>query len=308
MDLVSVIVPVYNVEKYLNRCVDSILEQTYENLEIILVDDGSTDNSGKICDYYRKKDTRVVVIHKTNGGLSDARNSGIDIAKGDYLCFVDSDDYVDKIFIQTLYCNLHQYETSISAVNLSYFDDNNSYRNLNNVNGEPEILSESDSIRVLFTNDKYCNYAWNKLYKSELFEGIRYPVGKKMEDLGTTYLLIEKARKIVYNPKPLYYYYQRSDSILHKPDSFFFKDKYDLTYQRYLNIKKIYPMLRENYDFYVNSVFECYRYLDDQIQYEARNEMKKIWKKVKKEYKVKKRIKYLIFRLNDDLFIKVFGK
>lgn len=308
MDLVSVIVPVYNVEKYLNRCVDSVVEQSYENLEIILVDDGSTDGSGIICDYYNKKDARVVVIHKANGGLSDARNVGIDIAKGEYLCFVDSDDYIDKRFVQTLYDNLKQYGTSVSAVNLACFDENNRYRNVSDTQGEPEILSELDSIRFLFTNQKYCNYAWNKMYKTELFKGVRYPFGKKMEDLGTTYLLIEKAGKVVYNPKALYYYYQRSDSILHSPDSNFWKDKYDLTYKRYLEIKKTYPMLKENYDFFVNTVFECYQYLNKQLRNNAKKEMKALWNKVKTEYKLKKRIKYFVFQLNDELFIKVFAK
>lgn len=308
MNLVSVIVPVYNVEKYIKRCICSIINQSYKNLEIILVDDGSKDNSGSICDDYAKQDNRVKVIHKDNGGLSDARNAGIEIAKGKYLCFVDSDDYIDKEFVQTLYDDMAHFGTNISAVNLAYFDDNNKYENASNVDGNQEILNSTDAIRYLFTNDKYCNYAWNKMYKAELFQGVRYPFGKKMEDLGTTYRLFNKAGAVVYNPKPLYYYYQRSDSILHSPNPNFWNDKYDLTYQRFLDVKNIYPELMENYHFYVNTVFECYQYLNKSARSNAKREMKVLWPKVKNEYKLKRRIKYCIFQLNDYMFVRMFRK
>lgn len=166
-ELVSVIVPVYKVEPYLDRCVASILAQTYPNLEVILVDDGSPDNCPALCDAWAQRDARIRVIHKKNGGLSDARNVGLDAASGAYISFVDSDDYIAENFIETLYDLLHEYHTDISAVHwkLVYADAPEVPAPLSSRN--VTLFQGADAIRELFTEDTYACYAWNKLCKRD---------------------------------------------------------------------------------------------------------------------------------------------
>ena len=214
-ELVSVIVPVYKVEPYLDRCVASILAQTYPNLEVILVDDGSPDNCPALCDAWAQRDARIRVIHKKNGGQSDARNVGLDAASGAYISFVDSDDYIAENFIETLYDLLHEYHTDISAVHwkLVYADAPEVPAPLSSRN--VTLFQGADAIRELFTEDTYACYAWNKLCKRELFDTIRFPVGRVMEDLGIAHKILFDAGQIVYSDEPLYYYYQRDSSILH---------------------------------------------------------------------------------------------
>lgn len=164
-ELVSVIVPVYKVEPYLDRCVASILAQTYPNLEVILVDDGSPDNCPALCDAWAQRDARIRVIHKKNGGQSDARNVGLDAASGAYISFVDSDDYIAENFIETLYDLLHEYHTDISAVHWKLV-----YADAPEVPAPPSsrnvtLFQGADAIRELFTEDTYACYAWNKLCK-----------------------------------------------------------------------------------------------------------------------------------------------
>lgn len=210
-ELISVVVPIYNVENYLSNCIDSILSQTYKNLEIILVDDGSPDNCGKIIDGYAAKDSRIVVIHKQNGGLSDARNAGIDIAKGKYITFVDSDDYISADALQYLYSLIKDNNAQISIGKLrktSILDD--SYTDIHN---ETFIMNNYDSIREMLYAKYFSTAAPAKLYETDLFEGIRYPYKKFSEDLFTTYLLLEKASLIAYGSKTIYYYYSRPGSI-----------------------------------------------------------------------------------------------
>lgn len=209
---VTVVVPVYNVSNYLGKCIDSIINQTYKKLEIILVDDGSTDNSGAICDDFASKDKRIKVIHKENGGLSDARNFGIDIATGEYIVFVDSDDYIALDMIEFLYNSLESNEADISTCLYQNFydgedvlesDDNISY-----------VCSNTEALEKMLYQQDCTTSAWGKLYKTSLFDGIRYPKGKICEDLDTTYLLFSKANKIVINTAKKYFYLQRETSII----------------------------------------------------------------------------------------------
>lgn len=216
-ELISVIVPIYNVEKYLKRCIDSIIEQTYTNLEIILVDDESPDNCGKICDEYAKKDKRIIVIHKKNGGLSDARNRGLQEAKGKYVGFVDSDDYISKNMYKVLYTNMKENNADISICNFSLVDDNGiEYKNKKQINNEIKLYGKMEAMENLLIEKDYTNHAWNKLYNKKLFEDgkIQYPKGKIWEDIATTYLLFENANKVVYQNISLYYYVQRDNSIM----------------------------------------------------------------------------------------------
>lgn len=212
---ISVIVPIYKVENYLDRCVQSILNQTYQNLEIILVDDGSPDRCPAMCDAYAQKDSRVKVIHKQNGGLSDARNAGIDIADGDYLGFVDSDDYIHKDMYAQLMKSCMEYDCDIAVCAIEKF----SGRALGKLQDRTEAeLYEKDEIfnALLKVHDVEMIVAWNKLYKKDTFAGVRYPVGKIHEDEFTTYKALGKCRKVVYINQPLYFYLQREDSIMGK--------------------------------------------------------------------------------------------
>ena len=207
--LISVIVPVYRVEEYMERCVKSILSQTYKNLEVILVDDGSPDQCPAICDACAEKDARVKVIHQENKGLSGARNAGIDAASGEYLAFVDSDDYVSPHFIEELYQLLQDTGCAIGQCRFSY------------VKGDG-LVEEGDSAFCIYRGESLMEQlygpeekatcfvvAWNKLYRAELFKetGIRYPEGRIHEDEATTYRLFHEAKKLVFLDRALYGYY-----------------------------------------------------------------------------------------------------
>lgn len=213
MDVISVIVPIYNVEKYLVRCLQSIIKQTYQNLEIILVDDGSTDTSGKLCDKFAEKDSRIIVIHKKNGGLSDARNVGIDKSSGSYLVFVDSDDWIDPDMISILY-NVAQKNNS-DIIECSY---RNIYKDhiLEETNCNAEIIN-GDYVTALegMLDWRYFKpVAWNKLYKRNVIKDIRYPVGRLHEDEFTTYKYFYNAKKVSYIDVSKYNYDRtREDSI-----------------------------------------------------------------------------------------------
>lgn len=199
-DLISIIIPIFNVEKYLQRCLDSVIGQTYERLEIILINDGSTDNCEKIMKDYAKNDLRIKCIMKSNGGLSSARNMGIDHARGQYLCFIDSDDYVSPDFVETLYKNIKQNDADICWCD-AYFKFN-----------EREELLKFDKKSVwLFQNSA----VWNKMYKRDLFleNNIHFFEGIWYEDLEITPRLMTKSRKSVYVEKALYYYVQNEKSI-----------------------------------------------------------------------------------------------
>lgn len=307
-DLISIIVPIYNVEKYLNRCVESLVNQTYTNIEILLIDDGSTDNSGKLAEEWGKKYTKIKVYHKKNGGLSDARNYGIEYAKGKYLSFVDSDDYVDERFIETLYKTCIKTKTKISAIGKQLFSDDIPVKGDRSEEEKIEIYEKKEAIRYLYTEDKYANYAWNKLYLKELFDGVKYPYGKKMEDLGTTYLLFDKCDYVSYNASKLYFYFQRDDSILHSQDAKFWIDKFSLVAERYSYIKSKYPDVEENYIDYMNGVLDAYPYISAYDRKISRNEAMKIWKKVRNKYGMKTKIKYYLLKLFPSLYVKVVKK
>ena len=213
--LVSIIVPVYKVEPYLRRCLDSIINQTYTNLEIILVDDGSPDNCPQICDEYAAKDNRIVVIHKENGGLSDARNAGLDICKGDYVSFVDSDDWIAFSFAESLLQVIDQYKADIGIA--SFIRTSNPFTA--NIKTETNLnIEELDSLQSVkkLWSDEYVTFvtSWGKLYRTSLFSSTRFPKGKIHEDEYTTYKLLYRASKTVFLNNPLYFYFQRNDSIM----------------------------------------------------------------------------------------------
>lgn len=210
--LISVIVPIYKVEPYLKKCVDSILTQTYKNLEIILVDDGSPDNCGAICDEYAAKDSRIRVIHKPNGGLSDARNAGMKIMTGQYVAFVDSDDWIEPNMYSSLLGLITRFEADMAFGGVA--DDLET-------DGNVTTVRTSDYSATLFAEDKISAMrryfhgswaAWDKLYKAELFEGIVYPVGEINEDEAIVLHLLNRCERVCYTNEIFYHYMRRIGS------------------------------------------------------------------------------------------------
>ena len=211
--LISVIVPCYKVEKYLSKCVDSILKQTYKNLEIWLVDDGSPDRCGQICDDFSKKDYRIKVIHKENGGLSDARNTAVEVANGEWISFIDSDDYVAENYFEQLYFLAKEYNCQCSVVQALPFEDGTS-PSVPIEKKRIDVLSAQEAIAHMFYQTLLDTSAWNKLYHRSLFKtGIRYPKGFLFEDNPTTYRLLSLCKHIAVCQQKLYYYRIRYDSI-----------------------------------------------------------------------------------------------
>ena len=212
--LISVIVPIYNVENYLVRCIDSIINQTYSNLEIILVDDGSPDNCHIICDEYAKKDSRIKVIHKKNGGLSDARNAGLEIATGKYISFIDSDDYIYKDMYTDLIGLIKAHDADISNCSVYKFYENDKFNLDYDKEFNIKIYSNEDALRSLIMEEEIKQTVWNKIYKRKIIDDIKFEVGKIQEDEYWTYKVIGNAKKVVHIDKPMYYYLQRENSIM----------------------------------------------------------------------------------------------
>lgn len=239
--LVTVIVPVYKVEPYLRRCLDSIVNQTYKNLEIILIDDGSPDNCGVICDEYAENDKRIKVIHKENGGLSSARNVGLDVFKGEYVSFIDSDDVVSLDMIEYLYDLLSDNNAEISVCLHEIVRDNHRWISFKNVNNQ--TVTPKECIKKLLYNDGVDTSAWAKLYKASLFNNVRYPQGKLFEDIATTYKLFFNANRIALGNEAKYSYILRNSSIV---GSSFNEKKLDLlemTDEMGRNVLNVYPDL-----------------------------------------------------------------
>ncbi len=211
--LISVIVPVYNVEEYLSRCVDSILAQTYRNLEVILVDDGTKDASDKICDDYAAKDPRVRVIHKQNGGLSSARNAGIDIARGEYLGFVDSDDWIEPGMYEHMLALAKKYDARLVCAGRYDISSRTGEKKVGLCPQKEEVISGMELLGRTFTWDGCDSAAWDKLYHRSLFETIRYPLGQYSEDVAMFYKLAEMVERAAMCNRPFYNYFHRPGSI-----------------------------------------------------------------------------------------------
>lgn len=212
---ISIIVPVYNVEEYLQRCVESILAQTFDDFEIILVDDGSTDSSSELCDAFKEKDSRIRVLHKRNGGLSDARNKGIEISYGKYITFVDSDDWVAEDFLEVLYGLIKDYSADLSMcgheVKKTFDYSRKKSRNIIE-------YSQSEFLKILFrVHSNRCeHYAWGKLYKREILDmKEQFPYKMYNEDVESTFKSVLKCKKIVETKYPCYFYYYNEKGISH---------------------------------------------------------------------------------------------
>lgn len=237
--LVSVIVPVYNVEEYLGRCVDSILAQTYTNLEVILVDDGAKDSSGSICDAYAGKDSRVKVIHKENGGLSSARNAGIDVARGAYLEFVDSDDWLEPDAVESLLSAALRYDTELVIGGRWDVSAKTGEKKKGLCPSREEVISGPDMVSRIFRWDNCDSSACDKFYARRLFRQIRFPYGMVCEDVPIMYKIVLDAGRVALLDKPVYNYFHRSGSITYTGIS-------DRNFHFARHTEVILPWIREN--------------------------------------------------------------
>lgn len=267
--MISVIVPIYNVAEYLPACIESILSQTYKNLEIILVDDGSSDKSGEICDYYAKRDTRCIVIHQSNKGVAEARNIGLECAKGKYISFIDGDDYIHPKMLATLYEALQQEDYDFSMI--AYKKTQKYY-----IEKEPKvtgstILSTSDLMKGLYNvfsqkislPDTYFQLVWNKLYKRSLINSLKF-ISTGSEDAEFNNKIYLKTRKAIFVNQQLYYWVQRASSITHQPVN---KNFIDRAYSYLLCLNQI-PKNHKEYRAYC--LEKLYRTTIN-IQYRAKN-------------------------------------
>lgn len=251
-ELISVVVPIYNTEKYLRECLDSIVNQTYKNLEILLINDGSTDSSLDICKEYEEKDNRIKIISQENQGLSGARNTGIDNSSADLLMFIDSDDVMLDTMIEELYNNLIEYDADISYCDFFYYymDKENDFTQEENTT--ITTYSDQDKINLLF-HDGYIPVQWNKLFKREIFDDIRYPLGKIHEDEYVIHRQFYNAKKLVKTNRKLYKYRKHKDSIMSSDNP---KKKYDA----YLGFIDRFYFFHQKHQFY-NALNVIYRIL-----------------------------------------------
>lgn len=284
-DMISIIVPIYNVEKYLDRCIKSILNQTYKNLQIILVDDGSPDNCGKICDEYALKDKRIEVIHKENGGVSSARNIGLEKVKGKYIGFVDADDYISEDMYESMLNLIKNNDADTCICNL-YIEENNSL-SIKNKNIGNKIYNRMEILKEVILDKNIQSYPCNKLFKKELLKKIKFPEGKKYEDIGTTFYILENANKIIVTDKPYYYYYQRQDSTVNNVKEETIIDYIDIIDSRYDYISKKYDELKPYNIYYLTkTLITAYTdmYKLKHAKEETYSRILRLKEKVKKKY------------------------
>ena len=278
-ELISVIVPIYNVEKYLSECIESILNQTYRHLEVILIDDGSTDQSGKICDIYAERDSRVKVIHQKNGGAANAKNAGLKTATGKYLVFVDGDDYLelDALFYMVDLLQKRNADVVQACFRKIYRD-----RQSNVCGASDQILEFSaENYIKRYTTDWTCGLLWDKLYKRKLYDNIFFEEGHKIDDEFFTYQGIMRAQKVVHCPKIIYNYRQRKSSVMYAESSQqrILLDKLDYLNKRRKKIISVFPELDQTFnEHYLNMLLSL-----SKAPYSTRQSIKEI-KELLKEY------------------------
>ena len=306
---VSLIVPVYNVEKYLERCVESILVQSYKNLEIVLVDDGSTDNSGQICDKYKLKDERIAVIHKENGGLSSARNAGIENSHGEYLGFVDSDDLIEPLMIEKMIKKMQNDGSQICCCGRFDIYGEKKVAGLCPLQTET-VKAENALIKLLC--EKECDVSCcDKIFCKTLFDGIGFPIGEINEDAGVIHLLFSKAEKISFVAERFYNYVHHKNSIT----STSFNEGKLVVVKHAKAIKEFvlekYPSLKDNAEsFYVRKLMDvCI--LINLANRKTRKRYKKLYAKIIKEIKPLKqflgraeKLKYIFLRIKVYFLVK----
>lgn len=258
-ELISVIVPVYNVQNYLKKCIQSIINQTYKNIEIILVNDGSTDDSGLICEKFSDVDSRISVVHKTNGGLSDARNVGIKMAHGKYIGFVDGDDYIDKLMYEKLINKMERSNADIAICGRCRIKEKAKRGKNVFKNKKTYVLDKETAFKKFLTRKYFDSSACDKLFKRALFKDIKFPLGCTQEDILTFYKLLEKSKKVILLKEVLYFYVIRKGSITCTNGNFS-KNKLSI-YSKYMKVslfvKERYPSIIKE-----RECFECYALLE----------------------------------------------
>ena len=319
MPKISIIVPIYKVEKYIDRCIKSILNQTFNDFELILVDDGSPDNCSVICDKYEKIDKRIKVIHKKNEGLSAARNSGIEIAQGEYIAFIDSDDFINKNMFKILYENIKKYDADISICKFKYiYPEDYINENCEIVEDKIKVFSNINALEQIYEKDRLqFIVAWNKLYKKTLFEDLRYDKGKCHEDEFIIHKLLYKSDKVVYCLNEMYYYLQRDGSIMKSEFNAKNLDILDalierMNFFRVNNFKKLEIETLNNYIYFFFDYYLKVKYkLNDKVKLvHMEKQFSFILKYLLKNptYNKKAKILWIIFRINPKLYYFVLDK
>ncbi|MDM8222233.1 glycosyltransferase family 2 protein [Limosilactobacillus vaginalis] len=310
---ISVIVPVYNVEDFLPKCINSLIDQTYKNYEIILVDDGSTDRSGDICDEYSKTINNIIVFHKENGGLSDARNYGVKCSKNEYIIFVDSDDYVDSEYLTYLVYLKNKFNCDLSVSGYIEEDTEANEKRLVSFS-EETLLNQIDALKEMCYGQHFPIMAWGKLYKRSTLINNQYPLGELNEDVGTTYKIIENCKKIGVGKHAFYHYVERKQSILHSSSSL---------YGVKASVKMIDSFKKEYTDndlidagyvrFAIESIGALHRVVGSKNKYKKySNTIKKMMKKEKikvfdnKRLSFSKRMQISLFRISSNLYRYVY--
>lgn len=312
MKKISVIVPIYNISNYLNRIILCLINQTYKNLEIILIDDGSTDDSGKICDEFKKKDNRIKVIHQKNSGVSVARNRGIEVSTGEYIGFVDSDDYISLEMYEVLYNNLIKTNSDVSVCSYISFKEKIPSFEKKDIT---KIFSNVEVLKDIITDGLITNFLWNKLFKKELFEGIKFPINKIYEDMYVLPRIFSKTKNVVYTESKLYGYFQRENSYvntynLEKNNNYFeFCDEIYKFLSKYKELK--YEL--NNYQlFYIYSAFlqcaksKCINILNSDLMKKQHIIFRKKFT-LKNKFSLKRKILYCILYINVNLFYKIIN-
>lgn len=284
----SIIVPVYNTEKYLDRCLTSLRKQTYKNLEFIIVNDGSTDNSIEICRRYAEMDSRFKVFSKTNGGLSDARNFGLQRVSGEYIGFVDSDDFISENMYEILIKEMEKYKGDIAVSSIQHVDDNEKYTNLRRLPAEITVLNKGEAFEELLFSQRISNSVCNKIFKKNLFMSIRFPKGKLYEDEYVTYRLFDLSSSAVICSNAYYYYRSNPNSITHSKFS-------EREFDRIIASEEKVEFCRENYPQYTHLaikylVYDCIVTLSKMDKYD------------------KKYDQYILANIRKYLFVFLFGK
>ncbi len=242
--LLSVIVPIFKVEEYLDRCVESIVNQTYKNLEIILVDDGSPDNCPQMCDSWAEKDNRIKVIHKENGGLSDARNAGLKIATGEIVSFIDSDDWIELDMFERMLNRMIEDDSDIASCGVKWVEEGGSV--IRYVTTNDGVLDTQSAMKELLNDGKLKQHVWNKVYKYNLIKDILFEKGKYHEDVFWSYQIVGRVKSVSIVKESFYNYVQRSNSIMGEGFSAKRLDALDANYLRCEYMKKHFPELYDN--------------------------------------------------------------
>lgn len=294
-DLISIVIPVYNVEDYLPRCLDSIVKQTYRNIEIILIDDGSKDKSGSICDKYAKMDNRIKVFHNKNNGVAYTRNFGIEVSNGKYLTFVDSDDYVDENYVEFLYVLLKKNNCTISVCSNVKIKNNTKHRKPK-INIKNNIYDGHEALLLMLYQKELDSSLWGKMYQTNLLKSEKVSNYKVFEDIDYLIKVMPKSNKVIVSNNQLYYYYVRQNSLIHSDvikNINIIKDILLSSKEKNTDERIIKALDSRILDVYFNQMCNCKIFSKE--YYEAKNYIQNERKKIIKDSNINRRSKIAIY-------------